>query len=1638
MKNLKLVAAAVFLASISPATCRAAAIVWSGSSGGNWSATADWAGGVVPQSPGQAVDIPVTFAGTVNVDMSPSIGALNIDNSGTTLDILGGNTLTISGSLANNGAISVGNYAYLTFSGSQTLSGTGNVILNPYGYLGTGNSGVLTQAAGSTISGQGTINATLINKGLVNANVNGQTLTLAGSTMTNLATMEGSGGGLLTIENTINNAGGTILASGGSVQINGGMVLGGTLTSTGTSNLSFNNNNGSGGTLSGVTLSNGSQFSVLGYNGGNSVLTVANGIANNGTITVNSPASGYLNSLTFSGSQTLSGTGSVVLGGIYAELSTSNSGVLTQAAGHTISGQGTITAALINQGVVNANVSGGTLALYGNPMTNAGTMEATGGGVLSIQNTTVNNAGRTILASGGGNVQLGNAAINGGTLSSTGTSSFQVGGYSNVTSLNAITLSNGSQFNIASGAGLTVANGITNNGTITMDSDNGSADVSLTFSGSQTLSGSGSVILGGPNVQLMTSNSGVLTQAAGHTISGQGTINAALINQGLIEGSGGGLLIIENTINNAGGTILASGGSVQIYGGMVLGGTLTSTGTSNLSFNNNGSGGTLSGVTLSNGSQFSVLGYDNGNSVLTVANGIANNGTITVNSPASGYLNSLTFSGSQTLSGTGSVVLGGIYAELSTSNSGVLTQAAGHTISGQGTITAALINQGVVNANVSGGTLALYGNPMTNAGTMEATGGGVLSIQNTTVNNAGRTILASGGGNVQLGNAAINGGTLSSTGTSSFQVGGYSNVTSLNAITLSNGSQFNIASGAGLTVANGITNNGTITMDSDNGSADVSLTFSGSQTLSGSGSVILGGPNVQLNTSNSGVLTQAAGHTISGQGTINAALINQGLIEGSGGGLLIIENTINNAGGTILASGGSVQIYGGMVLGGTLTSTGTSNLSFNNNGSGGTLSGVTLSNGSQFSVLGYDNGNSVLTVANGIANNGTITVNSPASGYLNSLTFSGSQTLSGTGSVVLGGIYAELSTSNSGVLTQAAGHTISGQGTITAALINQGVVNANVSGGTLALYGNPMTNAGTMEATGGGVLSIQNTTVNNAGRTILASGGGNVQLGNAAINGGTLSSTGTSSFQVGGYSNVTSLNAITLSNGSQFNIASGAGLTVANGITNNGTITMDSDNGSADVSLTFSGSQTLSGSGSVILGGPNVQLMTSNSGMLTQAAGHTISGQGTINAALINQGLIEGSGGGLLIIENTINNAGGTILASGGSVQIYGGMVLGGTLTSTGTSNLSFNNNGSGGTVSGVTLSNGSQFSVLGYDNGNSVLTVANGIANNGTITVNSPASGYLNSLTFSGSQTLSGTGSVVLGGIYAELSTSNSGVLTQAAGHTISGQGMINAALNNLGTIEAQNGTLTVAGPVTQFSGGTLAGGTWIAETNSTLNVTSAGNFSTNQGIVILSGTGASFPNINALAVNQGSFTVAGGLNFTTSGSLSNSGTLYAGGGSTLTVAGNLTLTGGVLQFDLSSTGPSGLAKTTNLNVSSPTTIAINILGGALGNGSYPLIDYSGSLSGSLASLSLSGVASGATRQTFSLAASGSAPGELLLDVVNGAPANLVWSGSQSGTWDTAALNWSNSGTADKFYNGDAVTFNDTAGTRAARWRST
>jgi hypothetical protein len=73
---------------------------------------------------------------------------------------------------------------------------------------------VVTFGSGQTISGEGAINADLINNGIINANYSGQSITLQTSPMINNNLFEATGGGTLNINGiAVNNSDGTITAT---------------------------------------------------------------------------------------------------------------------------------------------------------------------------------------------------------------------------------------------------------------------------------------------------------------------------------------------------------------------------------------------------------------------------------------------------------------------------------------------------------------------------------------------------------------------------------------------------------------------------------------------------------------------------------------------------------------------------------------------------------------------------------------------------------------------------------------------------------------------------------------------------------------------------------------------------------------------------------------------------------------------------------------------------------------------------------------------------------------------------------------------------------------------------------------------------------------------------------------------------------------------------------------------------------------------------------------------------------------------------------------------------------------------------------------------------------------------------------
>ena len=183
-------------------------------------------------------------------------------------------------------------------------------------------------------------------------------------------------------------------------------------------------------------------------------------------------------------------------------------GSLTQSLGHTINGYGEITAALTNNGTVNANVNGQSINLTTGPMTNNSLIEATGTAALNIGSVTITQGSGGQINAAGGTVNLtGGATITGGTLGGSGGGIFQ-----NTNGTNTIGgLTSNATLNILGNTVLSVSSPVVNNGAITINS-NESYPGTLTADG--TITGTGSITLQPTSYLLFGKNVGGSSQSS--------------------------------------------------------------------------------------------------------------------------------------------------------------------------------------------------------------------------------------------------------------------------------------------------------------------------------------------------------------------------------------------------------------------------------------------------------------------------------------------------------------------------------------------------------------------------------------------------------------------------------------------------------------------------------------------------------------------------------------------------------------------------------------------------------------------------------------------------------------------------------------------------------------------------------------------------------------------------------------------------------------------------------------------------------------------------------------------------------------------------------------------------------------------
>ncbi len=1461
------------------------AYTWNGSANdGNYNNPANWTPNGVPGA-GDTATINTSTASVITELQDDSVQALTLGKLDT-LAISTGETYTVgnaaaSSTLAVAGTLSLNSTGYDTAlvvdATTLTLNGGGEVLLGNAN--GSNSNLILAGAAGDVLAnvsdkivgageiGDGTaLGFTNAAAGIVDANVSNQLVINTGSvTASNAGLFEATaGGGGLVLQTAVNNAtSGRIAASGAEVYLNGATILGGTLSSTAGYSVQVVSTSALDGTANEVTnagslvVDTGQTLSVLGT------------LNNTGVLSLQS--TGYNSDVIFgvggtlTSTVTLTGSGHVVLGDGDSSnrLYGGNAGDTLVNLNNTISGSGTIGAGqlkLVNDGTISATGTANALFIQTNSFTNNGLLEATGSQGLILQSV-VTDSSTGKLASAGGTIQLYGATIIGGTLTSSAGGSFAVTSQGTLQNL-----TNAGIVEVNTGTTLSLLGTITNAATIGLNSTGYNSDL-IIGSPTTTLIGGGTIALGGNNTSdriygavtadtldnvnntiegfgelgadqltLINGTAGVIdaTGANGLTLQTATTV----INDGLIEATGAGVLSVESTVNDSGGgTILAASTVIYLNGGDIQGGLLLSTGTGQFSANGQTTlDGSAQAVTVQGALEVAT------GDTMTVLGTITNDGTIGLNS--SGYDSDLIIGGTLvTLSGGGTLVLtdnngsNRIYGsalgnELDNVNN--LIEGSGQLGAGQLT----LVNgaAGVIDATGTSNQLVIStGTTLVNDGLIEATGAAGMALSSTVNDSGGGTILANGG-TVYLNGADIQGGLLATSGKGQLSANGQTTLDGT-AQQISLTGTLEVATGDTMTLLGTIDNTGVIGLNSSGYDCDL-VVGSPTVTLTGGGTLVLTDNNGsnriygasaayvldnvnnkiegsgQLGAGQLTLLNGAAG-VIDATGASNQLVIstgevltNDGLIESTGAAGLALESTVSNTTGTILAAGSTIYLNGADVQGGRLASNATGQLSANGQTTlDGSAHAVTVAGALEVAT------GSTMTVLGTITNTGTIGLNS--TGYNSDLILgTPTVTLNGSGTIALGGnntsdrIYGAATTD----VLYNVNDTIEGFGQLGAGqlkLVNSGTISSTGTGGLTINLGSTGLNKATGELLGVGTggLAIQNGTYTNAG-LIQADDGSSVTFSNGA----TLTNESTAGGLVGGtYAAMSSGDGATLTlagaalktDGADL-VLSGAGSSIQFGTTTvESSLNAIAAHGELQIldGRSYTSTLGLANSGTVVLGGGTL----TDKG-LNGKAGSVLSGFGTVTGHVISAGALDAVGGTLELtgsdtITGLVSGTGTLALSAGHSTLDDTNPVTVSTIALINKATLAITNPLSfGGTfdIVGASALTGSatiSSSGLFEQTGHGVATIANALTNTGTI-----STGIGGTLAFQGG--LSNSGLILDKGGFTDTAALTGGSLSVGGKGTSAVLASASGAGSTLSTLSIAGGTLDTSGTTLSVTG--------------------------------------------------------------------------------------------------------------------------------------------------------------------------------------------------------------------------------------------
>ncbi len=773
---------------------------------------------------------------------------------------------------------------------------------------------------------------------------------------------------------------------------------------------------------------------------------------------------------------------------------------------------------------------------------------------------------------------------------------------------------------------------------------------------------------------------------------------------------------------------------------------------------------TIGGLLISNPDATLVL---NGNQTLSFNNNLMNNGTIVVNESGSIFNGHLSFLVDATISGSGSIQLnapGSPDDAQVLANANTVTHSSGHLIHGSGNLAGNMLNAGnIIADDISGAALQLSGTLTQNAGGNAGADGSTLVLGSGSVTTGGEFITSNGGVVHTPGGTATIG-----------------NITNSGDMTIAGNSAFVALNGD-------VTNDGTITVNSNLVVFNGHLRFDTASEINGSGSVTLqtlGSPDDAIIYTN-GAFSGAIGASQTVQGA--------GRIEGSNGGTIINNGTINgndasgfelqlrgthSGSGIYRSDNGLLGLASGLFLdGGTFDSSGTGIVEMPTNGT------ATLSNVTNLGDMGIRGDGGFISLAGPMVNEGTLTLNSNQQIFNAHLTFNAHTSLTGTGTVQMMSVAAlddaQVFTNGGFMGTIGSGQTIAGSGIVDGrsggTIVNNGTINGNHAAvgkdpaKELRLQGNHDGSGGGVYRSDDGILGLANGLILDGG-TIDSSGVGIVDM---TTNG------------IATLSNVTNLGEMGVR-------GDGGSITLVGPMTNDGNLTINSNDNIFNGHLRFGATTLLDGSGTVTMtiqgDSGDAQLFTDGVFTGTIGASQTVQGAGQVDGrsggTIVNNGTINGNDPAFGLEIRGDHTGSGVYRSDNGLLALIGGASLdGGSFDSSGTGIVDMTTNGT------VTLANMTNIGEFGISGNGGIVGLDGPLTNNGNILINSNDNIFNAHIRFFAATEINGTGTINMelnqNSGDAQILNDQGFIGTIGSGQTITGSGSVAGEMNMNGTFD-------------------------------------------------------------------------------------------------------------------------------------------------------------------------------------------------------------------------------------------------------------